>query len=95
MTKVRMKVFGTNGQMTIGYDCVIIIISTLKNTLVALIPGSLDEFCSMALASQSNNDPATICSNKFMFCYLLTIHAIHIDVRLLFLSTYIFFLPYF
>ena len=60
--------YGTNGQMTIGYDCVIIPISTLKNTLGALIPGSSDEFCGRALASQSNNGPATICSKKFQIC---------------------------
>ena len=69
--------YGTNGQMTIGYDCVIIPISTLKNTLGALIPGSSDEFCGRALASQSNNGPATICSKKnLFFCYFLTIHIV-------------------
>ena len=57
--------YGTNGQMTIGYDCVIIPISTLKNTLGALIPGSSDEFCGRALASQSTQGPATICCKKF------------------------------
>ena len=79
--------YGTNGQMTIGYDCVIIPISTLKNTLGALIPGSSDEFCGRALASQSNNGPATICSKKFIFCYLLTIWGYF------FLWIYILFLP--
>ena len=53
--------YGTNGQMTIGYDCVIIPIPTLKATAGQLIPGASDEFCGRALASKSNMGPATIC----------------------------------
>ena len=75
--------------MTIGYDCVIIPISTLKNTLVALIPGSLDEFCSRALASQSNNGPATICSKK-IYVLLFSYNTYRCQVTFS-LSIYIFF----
>ena len=76
--------------MTIGYDCVIIPISTLKNTLGALIPGSSDEFCGRALASQSNNGPATICSKKFMFCYVLNLQYIQMSGYFFFINLYSF-----
>ena len=79
--------------MTIGYDCVIIPISTLKNTLGALIPGSSDEFCGRALASQSNNGPATICSNKFFLLFTYnTCNTYRCQVTFS-LSIYILFLP--
>ena len=83
--------YGTNGQMTIGYDCVIIPISTLKNTLGALIPGSSDEFCGRALASQSNNGPATICSKK-IYVLLFSYNTYRCQVTFS-LSIYVLFLP--